>query len=689
MEVLALRDAVAATDPAFHAAICQAMEVVRTALHVYRNGGTPATCAAAEAAAAAAFTTAPPVAAGGSSDERGGPTADGGGSRLPPADTPAATAAAEAAASAAASAAATHKQPELVFSFNGGKDSTVVLHIIRAVLAESGCGDKPCLDARLPVVYFAAANDFPEVLAFMAECGVRYGFHTAMLPPFKAGLTHLIAQGARAVLLGQRATDPDAALLDAFTPTSRHWPPIMRVCPILRWPYRYVWRFLRGAALPYCSLYDAGYTSLGSTTDSVPNPALRLPGSGGGGVAYAPAYALEDDRYERLGRSGRRVTAAPPLLSAAVATLQPTAAIIVIGDEVLSGRVRDANGPYLSRRLSERGVRVSALSIVSDDAHAIATAVAAAAPTVDYVLTAGGLGPTHDDVTLPGVARAFGYRLARCTALAAMLEHLLAAPGAPGHTPNKYWMRMADLPSAPDAVLLYPDGTRAPAFPDDPAPTADAPAALLARGYPLLRVRNVYTFPGMPSLLRRKWRAHGHHFVGPPVCSGVITVAATKADIAGHMEAALEVHPSVHLGSYADDDDEPPHASLHGDATPALSATAPAASTLPPALAAAGGGGGGMRLELHRAPPLAEPPALCLRQPGAAALDSTPHATPSPAALAAGHGLVHIRVTAVGDGAEARVVAACTTLREAFVAAGLTVEHVELPPPLPATAEEH
>lgn len=241
---------------------------------------------------------------------------------------------------------------ELVISFNGGKDSTAVLHVLRAALARRAAASessgypgaagatptaprRPCttaahagecppgacvgaeVDVRVPAVYFDTPADFPEVTAFMASAAERYGFSVQRLPRFPAGMAALVARGVRGVLMGTRRGDPDGAGLEHFSPTSVGWPPLMRVCPLLEWTYGDVWTFLRGARLPYCALYDAGFTSLGTVDDSGPNPRLALcdeapaaavaaagnvEGEVVGAPRYRPAWSLDDDAAERLGR---------------------------------------------------------------------------------------------------------------------------------------------------------------------------------------------------------------------------------------------------------------------------------------------------------------------------------------------------------------------------------------------------
>jgi FAD synthetase len=196
---------------------------------------------------------------------------------------------------------------ELCLSFNGGKDSTVVLHLLRAALLAAS---KPPLGSPEGpgVVYFCGSEpDFPEVGRFIAATEAALGFRSERFSGFKAGLLELVARPEdggrlRGVLMGTRGADPAGAYLcGPFSPTSPGWPPVMRVNPILGWSYKQVWAFLRGVPLPFCELYAAGFTSLGAPSDSARNPALAALSGG-----WRPAWELEDEAREREGRHGAR-----------------------------------------------------------------------------------------------------------------------------------------------------------------------------------------------------------------------------------------------------------------------------------------------------------------------------------------------------------------------------------------------
>ncbi|KAG5178500.1 FAD synthetase [Tribonema minus] len=193
----------------------------------------------------------------------------------------------------------------LAVSFNGGKDACTVLFLLMTVLAERGqlgllCG--PGGDEGKMLVICFDRDEFAAVQEFTQKVAERYGL---TLRHYKAtyrdGMEDLVQNhGTKAVLMGQRYGDPWTDGMDDFTPSTPGWPEFVRLNPILRWPYDYVWRFLRRCRLPYCHLYDEGYTSLGEAVLTIKNPALRRPDG-----TYIPAYELHDPALERSNRSPR------------------------------------------------------------------------------------------------------------------------------------------------------------------------------------------------------------------------------------------------------------------------------------------------------------------------------------------------------------------------------------------------
>lgn len=100
----------------------------------------------------------------------------------------------------------------------------------------------------------------------------------------------------QAILVGLRRADPHGPKASAFDPTTPDWPSFIRIHPMLEWRYGQIWEYIRDREIPYCRLYDQGYTSLGSHDDTLPNPSLY------DGKVYLPAYQLPREEDERLGR---------------------------------------------------------------------------------------------------------------------------------------------------------------------------------------------------------------------------------------------------------------------------------------------------------------------------------------------------------------------------------------------------
>lgn len=119
--------------------------------------------------------------------------------------------------------------------------------------------------------------------------------------PIKSAVECLLEENKqlKATLMGIRKDDPGSESLEPFKTTDEGWPKIMRVSPILDWSYSQIWEFILKHKVPYCSLYDQGYTSLGHRTTTSPNPLLRDPDNP---ARYLPAYTLKDSSTERNGR---------------------------------------------------------------------------------------------------------------------------------------------------------------------------------------------------------------------------------------------------------------------------------------------------------------------------------------------------------------------------------------------------
>jgi molybdenum cofactor synthesis domain-containing protein len=200
--------------------------------------------------------------------------------------------------------------------------------------------------------------------------------------------------------------------------------------------------------------------------------------------------------------------------------MSKTAAIIVIGNEILSGKTRDENSPYLARELRELGVDVRKISVIPDELPLISQEVRQCSGSNDYVFTTGGVGPTHDDLTMDGVATAFGRRIRRNADLEETLRHFYSQELVGGN------LRMADIPEG--ARLVGGKGL----------------------WFPVVAVENVYIFPGVPEILRRKFERIKEAFREAPFHLREVYLKADEGQIAGILHGVLAEFPDLLLGSY-------------------------------------------------------------------------------------------------------------------------------------------
>jgi len=193
---------------------------------------------------------------------------------------------------------------EISLSYNGGKDCLVLLILLLCSLSTHR---KP-LPKALHTVYIISPHPFVEVDEFVNLSVDTYKLDLARYAmPMKQAFEVYLKEhkNVKAILVGTRRTDPHGQSLTHFDPTDSGWPCFMRVHPVIDWHYAEIWAFIRHFEIPYCPLYDQGYTSLGGTTDTHPNPALK---AGDAAVkdstkqTFRPAYELVEDKAERLGR---------------------------------------------------------------------------------------------------------------------------------------------------------------------------------------------------------------------------------------------------------------------------------------------------------------------------------------------------------------------------------------------------
>ena len=197
-----------------------------------------------------------------------------------------------------------------------------------------------------------------------------------------------------------------------------------------------------------------------------------------------------------------------------------TAGIIVIGNEILSGKIVDTNSPYLCQELRLLGVDVRRIVVIPDDVPVIAHDVVTFSRQFDLVFTTGGVGPTHDDVTIEAIAHGLQRRLRIHPDLDALLQ--------------QHW---ADRPSAArEKMASVPEGAQLLMEPSLPIP--------------VLLVDNVYIFPGIPQLFRRKFDSIKERFRDVPYHLRQIYVTEPESTFSHLLDTLVREFPALMLGSY-------------------------------------------------------------------------------------------------------------------------------------------
>lgn len=514
----------------------------------------------------------------------------------------------------------------VICSFNGGKDAVVVFRLMLAahanhyrMMKEQGKYNERVSIIQPRALYFEHKDEFPEVISYLKSCVANHDLDMVAFAKgikFNEGLEVLVHHNKpressvafpMAFVLGTRVGDPNAGDQGYFSPSSHYMPPFMRVNPILEWTYGQVWHFLRVFSLPYCSLYDQGYTSLGTIKDTKRCPALAVPGSSSSGQGdlpkYWPAYMLQDWSQERAGRINApkdkekqpewSVTAEPPdaappsLQGSAITTVsvlrdtdpremrpestpdvnvsvnassapnaketqdligddsrscysytsnnsltQITAGLLVIGDEILKGATADTNSQVAAKAFREKSVLLKRVVVVLDDQHDIVNEILTMQHEVDVIVTSGGVGPTHDDVTIKSVANALGRDMELHEDMAKLLQEKMGKEASSDLVElTEAQRKMATLPSRSKLRYLSED----------------------KNDWPVLQCRNIFVLPGVPEFFASKIEAVAHYVSSDAMERSAVykvVLSVDEATIVSVLNSAVEEYPEVTFGSY-------------------------------------------------------------------------------------------------------------------------------------------
>jgi molybdenum cofactor synthesis domain-containing protein len=197
-----------------------------------------------------------------------------------------------------------------------------------------------------------------------------------------------------------------------------------------------------------------------------------------------------------------------------------SAAILIIGNEILSAKVRDENGPFLAQELRALGVDLRRIETVPDEIPLIVDALHRCLASGQYVFTSGGIGPTHDDVTIAAIAQAYGVPVVHDERTLRLLE------GYYGAKLNAARRRLAELPQGGRAE--FHEGY----------------------SFPVLSIDRVTIFPGVPQLLRDGFSRIRERFRQAPIFSAALYFSIGEGALAEHLDATVAQFPSVAIGSY-------------------------------------------------------------------------------------------------------------------------------------------
>ena len=199
-----------------------------------------------------------------------------------------------------------------------------------------------------------------------------------------------------------------------------------------------------------------------------------------------------------------------------------TACVIIIGNEILSGRTQDVNLSFIAKRLEKLGIILSEARVIPDIEPVIIENVGDARQRYDYVFTTGGIGPTHDDITTATIAKLFHKNIVRNAEAQALLESYYPAKDL-----TDARLKMADIPE--DAVLIYNPVSGAPGF----------------------QLENVFVLPGVPKIMQAMFEGITDRLTGgDPILTESVVTNLREGQIAEGLETLQDQYPDISIGSY-------------------------------------------------------------------------------------------------------------------------------------------
>ncbi len=545
----------------------------------------------------------------------------------------------------------------VIGSFNGGKDAVVIMELMKAahakyyhdLISSSSDNDKkeegdndddsPLVSnikiIRPRMIYFNDKLEFPQVYDFVRNTVKKYDLDMIAFDThisFVKGLDILVKHNnalsssslssdaipiPMSFVLGTRKADPNASGQGLFAPSSTWMPPFMRVNPVLNWTYGHTWHFLRLFKIPYCELYDRGYTSLGNVEDTLPCPALlkvkisekdNITNNNDGqddddddndnsSCDYWPAYMLKDWNQERAGRvkkekkktsssSSSKLSSqtgdqkneanekndsnkleddvknlnnktesksdlatnstsnlpkndvriikdgTEESVSSTTTASQRSVGLLIIGDEILKGLTIDSNSHAAAMALKSNNVPLAKVSVVSDDLYEIVQEIEYLTSLVDIVITSGGVGPTHDDVTIKSVGKALNSRMTFNKDMAELLQSKMKAKDGTNEKEEltEAQIKMSTLPECSKLRYLSSDENE----------------------WPVLQCQNVFILPGVPQFFQKKIELVAN-YLSTELERSVqfkVVLSIDENSIVPILNRVVSSHPNVSFGSY-------------------------------------------------------------------------------------------------------------------------------------------